>query len=154
MSTKGQEARERLKQEYKEHYQKIKEAKVRLKQTEKKSKIAQALGNMNADDLLESVDEFLGKVRNRINFSEAKLDVAMDSLNNVDKASDLDQKENQETLEQEIKKQKARDTLNQLKAEMGMLYSDIEKTTEQIHSQKTIGTKKADIDSKNDKTAK
>ena len=109
---------------------------------------------MNADDLLESVDEFLGKVRNRINFSEAKLDVAMDSLNNVEKASDLDQKENQETLEQEIKKQKARDTLNQLKAEMGMLYSDIEKTAEQIHSQKTIGTKKADIDSKNDKTAK
>ena len=154
MSTKGQEARERLKQEYKEHYQIIKEAKVRLKQTEKKSKIAQALGNMNADDLLESVDEFLGKVRNRINFSEAKLDVAMDSLNNVEKASDLDQKENQETLEQEIKKQKARDTLNQLKAEMGMLYSDIEKTAEQIHSQKTIGTKKADIDSKNDKTAK
>ena len=35
-----------------------------------------------------------------------------------------------------------------------MLYSDIEKTAEQIHSQKTIGTKKADIDSKNDKTAK
>ncbi len=153
MSTKGYEERERLKQEYKEHYQKIKEAKARLKQTEKKNKITQALSNMNADELLESVDEFLGKVRNRINFSEAKLDVAMDSLN-VDSASDLDQKEHQETLDHEIKKQKARDTLNQLKIEMGMLYSDIEKTAEQIHSQKTIGTKKADIDPQNDKTAK
>lgn len=153
MSTKGDEERERLKQEYKEHYQKIKEAKARLKQTEKKNKITQALSNMNADELLESVDEFLGKVRNRINFSEAKLDVAMDSLN-VDSASDLDQKEHQEILDHEIKKQKARDTLNQLKAEMGMLYSDIEKTAEQIHSQKTIGTKKADIDPQNDKTAK
>lgn len=36
MSSHGEEERERLKEEYKEHYRKIKEAKERLRQTEKK----------------------------------------------------------------------------------------------------------------------
>jgi len=145
MSTSGEEERERLKQEYKEHYRKIKQAKERLKQTEKKGKIAQALDNMNADELLGTVDEFLGKVREKVNLSEAKLDIAMDSMEDED-FSETARKAKQEELDEEIKKQKARDTLKQVKAEMGMLYSEIEKTADEMQAKKTIGTKKEDDD--------
>ncbi len=145
MSTSGEEERERLKQEYKEHYRKIKEAKERLKQTEKQGKIAQALNNMNADEILGSVDEFLGKVRDKVNLSEAKFDMAMDSLEDED-FSDTAKKDKDLDREEALKKQRAKDTLKQVKAEMGMLYSEIEKTADEIHAKKTIGTKKEDDD--------
>ena len=45
MSSKSEQERERLKEEYKDHYRRIKEAKERLKHTEQKGKIAQALNN-------------------------------------------------------------------------------------------------------------
>lgn len=141
MTTKGEEDRERLKEEYKDHYRRIKEAKERLKQTEQKGKIAQALNNMNADNLLESVDDFLGKVKDKVNFSEAKLDVAMDSFDDEElgtSASRVKREEHEEAL----KKQKAKETLKQVKAEMGMLYSEIEKSAGEIQAQKTIGMKK------------
>ena len=35
---------------------------------------------MNADELLGSVDEFLGKLRDKVNLSEAKLDIAMENI--------------------------------------------------------------------------
>lgn len=146
MSTSGEEERERLKQEYKEHYRKIKEAKERLKQTEKKGRIAQALNDMNADEILGSVDEFLGKVRDKVNLSEAKFDMAMDSLEDED-LSETARKANQQERDEEIKKQKAKETLKQVKAEMGMLYSEIEKTADEIQAKKTIGTKKEVNDS-------
>ncbi len=152
MSTSGEEERERLKQEYKEHYRKIKEAKERLKATEKKGKIAQALNDMNADELLGTVDEFLGKVREKVNLSEAKFDMAMDSLEDED-LSDTAQKVKQQERDEEIKKQKAKDTLKQVKAEMGMLYSEIEKTADETHAKKTIGTKKEDNDQEADTSA-
>ena len=152
MSTSGEEERERLKQEYKEHYRKIKEAKERLKATEKKGKIAQALNDMNADELLGSVDEFLGKVREKVNLSEAKFDMAMDSLEDED-LSETARKAKQQEREEEIKKQKAKDTLKQVKAEMGMLYSEIEKTADEIQAKKTIGTKKEDNDQEADSSA-
>ena len=145
MSTSGEEERERLKQEYKEHYRKIKEAKERLKATEKKGKIAQALNNMNADELLGSVDEFLGKVRDKVNLSEAKYEVAMEGLEDED-LSETARKAQQQEREEEIKKQRAKETLKQVKAEMGMLYSEIEKTADEIQAKKTIGTKKEDND--------
>lgn len=146
MSTSGEEERERLKQEYKEHYRKIKEAKERLKQTEKKGRIAQALNDMNADEILGSVDEFLGKVRDKVNLSEAKFDMAMDSLEDED-LSETARKANEQERDEEIKKQKAKETLKQVKAEMGMLYSEIEKTADEIQAKKTIGTKKEVNDS-------
>lgn len=143
MSTRNEQERERLKEEYKDHYRRIKEAKERLKQTEQKGKIAQALNNMNADELLGSVDEFLGKVKDKVINVEARLDVAMDSLDEDDPSTAAG-KLKQEELDAEIKKQKAKQTLQQVKAEMGMLYSEIEKHAEEIHAEKTIGTKKED----------
>jgi hypothetical protein len=141
MSTRSEEERERLKEEYKDHYRRIKEAKERLKQTEQKGKIAQALNNMNADNLLESVDEFLGKVKDKVTHAEARLDVAMDSLDEDDPSSPAGRVKKEE-LDEEMKKQKAKQTLKQVKAEMGMLYSEIEKHAEEIRAEKTIGNKK------------
>ncbi len=139
MSSKSEQERERLKQEYKDHYRRIKELKEQGKRAEQKGKIAQAVNNMNPDAILESVDEFLGKVRDKVTHVEAKLDVAMDSMG---EDSDLEQQVKNEQHEAELKKQKAKQTLRQVKAEMGMLYSEIEKTAEEIKTEKTIGTKK------------
>lgn len=147
MSTKGEQDRERLKEEYKEHYRRIKEAKERLKRAEQKGKISQAVQNMNADNLLETVDEFLGKVREKVTHVEARLDVAMDNLE--DDSSAAGSKVKKEELDEELKKQKAKQTLKQVKAEMGMLYKEIEKHADEIHTEKTIGTKKPAPDTKN-----
>mgnify|MGYP003627525481 CR=1 FL=1 len=144
MSTKSEEERERLKQEYKDHYRRIKELKERSKRAEQKGKIAQAVNNMNPDSLLESVDEFLGKVKDKVNHVEARLDVAMDSM---DDDSKLETEIKNEQHEAELKKQRAKETLQQVKAEMGMLYSEIEKTAGEIKTEKTIGTKKDQVKS-------
>lgn len=141
----SEEERERLKEEYKDHYRRIKEAKARLKQSEQKGKIAQALNNMNADNILESVDEFLGKVKDRVSISEARLDVAMDSLDEDEPSGPAARMKRQE-MDDEIKKQKAKQTLQQVKAEMGMLYSEIEKHADEIKAEKTIGLKKDHTD--------
>jgi hypothetical protein len=146
MSNKSEEERERLKQEYKDHYKKIKELKERSKRAEQKGKIAQAVNNMNSDTLMESVDEFLGKVRDKVNYVEARLDVAMDSM---DDDSELENEIKNEQHEAEMKKQRAKQTLQQVKADMGMLYSEIEKSAEDIKTEKTIGTKNNQAENKN-----
>lgn len=150
MSNKSEQDRERLKEEYKEHYRRIKEAKQRLKQAEQKGKIAKAVENMNADNLLESVDEFLGKVRDKVTHVEARLDVAMDSLE--DESSAAGSKLKEEELDEELKRQRAKQTLKQVKAEMGMLYNEIEKHADEIHTEKTIGQKKTKGDDSDKKT--
>lgn len=143
MSTPGDKERERLKQEYKAHYRKIKETKERLKSTQKKGRITQALNDMNADEILGSVDEFLGKLRDKVNLSEAKLDIAMENIEESN-LSETNRSSKQGEFEEEKQRQKAKDTLKQVKAEMGMLYSEIEKTADEIQTKKTIGTKKED----------
>ncbi|MFP8487945.1 hypothetical protein ACKGJO_02510 [Gracilimonas sp. Q87] len=150
MSTKGEEDRERLKQEYKDHYRRIKEAKERLKKAEQKGRISDAVHKMNADNLLETMDEFLGKVRDKVTHVEARLDVALDSLE--DESSEAASKIKKEELDEEMKKQRAKQTLKQVKAEMGMLYNEIEKQADEIKTEKTIGTKKPDSTTDTDKT--
>lgn len=141
MSTQNEEERERLKEQYKDHYRRIKEAKAQLKSAEQKGKIAQALHNMDADNLLESVDEFLGKIKDKVTHVEARLDVAMDSLEDDD--SKLQQEIKKDELNEILKKERAKQTLQQVKAEMGMLYSEIEKHAEEIKTEKTIGHNKS-----------
>lgn len=137
MSTNSEQERERLKEEYKEHYRRIKEAKERLNRTKHTGKITEALNKMNADELLGSVDEFLGKVREKVSMAEARLDVAMDSM---DEDSVASQQAKKAEDEEEMRKHKAKETLKQVKAEMGMLYSEIEKHAEEIKAEKTIGS--------------
>lgn len=66
---------------------------------------------MNADEILGSVDEFLGKVRDKVNLSEAKFDMAMDSLEDED-LSETARRANQQERDEEIKKQKQKRPLN------------------------------------------
>ena len=141
MSSRNEQERERLKQEYKEHYKRIKEAKERLKQAERTSKIQGALNKMSPDNLMESMDEFLGKVQDKVIGVEARLDVAMDSLDDSSNPDSVSSKEEQIEQEEELRKIKAQEALKQMKIEMGMLYSEIEKTADEIKAHKTIGTK-------------
>ncbi|MEX0648216.1 MAG: hypothetical protein WD139_10550, partial [Balneolaceae bacterium] len=77
MSENSEQERERLKEEYKEHYRKIRDAKEKLSRSRYVKNVSNAMQQMNADELLSSVDEFLGKVRNKMIHLEARLDVAM-----------------------------------------------------------------------------
>jgi L-fucose isomerase-like protein len=102
---------------------------------------------MNADNLLETMDEFLGKVREKVTHVEARLDVAMDNLEDDETAAGS--KVKQEEMDEELKREKAKQTLKQVKAEMGMLYTEIEKHADEIHAEKTIGSNKTSSNKQN-----
>lgn len=134
MSTSSEQERQRLKEEYKEHFRKIRDTKEKLRRSKYVKNISDAVSQMNADELLDSVDEFLDKVRNRMIHIESKLDVAMDQFSD-------DEKEEKEAFENQLKKEKARDTLKSIKMEMGLLYSEIEKQADELQIDKTVGKK-------------
>lgn len=134
MKSDSRSQREKLRQEYKEHYRKMRETKERLNQTRKKHNIVQALKNMDSSELMESFDSFLFEVKSKVAHAEARLDVALDSLES-EGASPVHDVENDEVL----KKQKAKETLKQLKNEMGLLYSELERQADEMNVNKTIG---------------
>ena len=140
MSSNSEQERERLKEEYKDHYRKIREAKEKLRRSKYVQNVNEAMQNMNADELLSSVDDFLGTVRTKMASFEARLDVAMDQF--------LDDEADKAELDDEMKKVKARDTLKEIKREMGMLYNEIEQQAENLNVEKTVGKKPdADVES-------
>lgn len=132
MSDSSQEERDRMKEEYKDHYRRIRDAKEKLRSSSYAQKAGDAVRQMNADDLLNSVDHFLGKLRYKMASIESKLDIAMDDIITSD-----EQKQND--LDEELKKQKAKDTLRQIKQEMGMLYDDLEQQADEMNVKKTVG---------------
>ncbi len=134
MSSESRNQREQLKREYKKHYRKMREAKERLRRTEKTQNIAVALKNMDTDELMASFDSFLFEVKSTVAHAEAKLGVALDTLEERDFSS-AQQEERDEVSTQT----KAKETLRQLKNEMGFLYSEIERQAEALDVEKTIG---------------
>lgn len=134
MSRNSREERERLKEEYKEHYRKMREAKERLNRTRKTRNIAQALRDMDTSQVMDSFDDFLTSVKTKIATVEARLDVAMDSL---DEGPDSPVGEMER--DEELNRVRARETLKQVKVEMGMLYSEIEQQASALDVSKTIG---------------
>ena len=134
-NSEQEQERERLKEEYKGHYRKIREAKEKLRRSKYVKNVSDAMQQMNADELLSSVDEFLGTVRNKMSHFEARLDVAMDQF--------LDDHPDDSELDEALKKEKARDTLKEIKREMGMLYSEIEQQANDLNVEKTVGKKDA-----------
>ncbi|MGM0459128.1 MAG: hypothetical protein ACQERO_07280 [Bacteroidota bacterium] len=141
MSESSRKERERLKEEYKDHYRKIRQAKEKLRSSSYAKKAGDAVRQMNADELLQSVDHFLGKLRYKMASIEAKLDLAMDDI--LADEEDLQQKEQ---FEEHMRKEKARDTLRQIKQEMGILYDDLEQQAEEMNVKKTVGPPPADSD--------
>ena len=137
MGSDSREEREKLKEEYKQHYRKIREVKERLARSQKTQNISDALKNMDTTQLTDTFDEFLYKVKSKIANVEARLDVAMDSLamSEEDEIAEIERDE-------ELKKAKAKETLRQAKIEMGLLYTEIEQQADSMSVEKTIGTKK------------
>jgi|AntDeeMinimDraft_5_1070356.scaffolds.fasta_scaffold22117_2 vacuolar-type H+-ATPase subunit H len=134
MSSDSRSQREELKEEYKQHYRKMREAKKRVKQARRKHNIVEALKDMDSSELMESFDSFLFEVKSKVAHAEARLDVALDSLEE-EAGSSIAQAENEEAFNQV----KAKETLKQLKNEMGMLYSELEQQADAIDVDKTIG---------------
>lgn len=133
MPNDSRSERERLKEEYKTHYRKMREIKERASRAKRTQNIASALKNMDKTEMLNSFDDFLYSVKHKLASVEARLDLAMDSL--VDESSDVSQQE----MDEEIRKSKAKDTLRQVKMEMGLLYNEIEEQANNIKVNKTIG---------------
>ena len=133
MANDSRSERERLKEEYKTHYRKMREIKERASRTKRTQNIASALKNMDKTEMLNSFDDFLYSVKHKLASVEARLDLAMDSL--VDESGDVSQQE----MDEEIRKSKAKDTLRQVKMEMGLLYNEIEEQANNIKVNKTIG---------------
>lgn len=123
--------RERLKEEYKAHYRKMREDRERFNRTKKTQNITQALKNMDKSQMLESFDDFLYSMKHKLASVEARLDVAMEGLSGSVKEQQLDE---------ELTKENAKDTLRQVKMEMGLLYKEIERQAESIQVNKTIGS--------------
>lgn len=131
MSSNSEQERERLKEEYKDHYRKIRDAKEKLRRSKYVQNVNEAIQQMNADELLASVDEFLGKVRTKMSMIEARLDVAMEQI--------LEQPDDSTDLDEELRKENARNSLNKIKLEMGLLYREIEQHAEELRVEKTVG---------------
>lgn len=110
----------------------IKEQASRAKRTKS---ITDALKNMDKSDLLNSFDDFLYSVKHKLASVEARLDLAMDNLIDEKKYAIDEQK-----MDEEMRKEKAKDTLRQVKMEMGLLYQEIEKQANDIKVNKTIGS--------------
>jgi hypothetical protein len=134
MSSRSEQEREKLKEEYKDHYRKIRDLKEKVRRSQSVKNISDAVDNLNADELLDSVDQFLDKVRRKVASVEARLDVALENL-----TGDQEESQNSEMLDKEMRKQRARESIKQVKLEMGMLYHELEKRAGDMKVEKTVG---------------
>lgn len=134
MSEDSRNERERLKEEYKAHYRKMQETKERLSRIRKKKNISDALKDMDTSEMMNTFDNFLFEVKQKVTTVEARLDVAMENL-----LFDTEDIDTEDELEEERRKESAKETLRQVKMEMGLLYNEIERQANAIKVEKTIG---------------
>ncbi len=135
----GEEERNRLKEEYKAHYLKIKELKNKLAEAERVKKITNAVQQINPQGLIDQFDEALDKVREKVFMAEAKLDMAMESTETAHEVSQVD--------EDAMRKLRASETMKQMKMELGMLNDAIDEQAANHPVQKTLGKKPVDNES-------
>jgi phage shock protein A len=126
----SQEERDRLKEIYKDHYKAIKETKAKLASAQTTKRISDALGSIKQSAFMEDIDHLIDKVREKAYLAEAKVEQALD-----------DQFKKEVELENEkiIKQQKAKSTLDSIKAEMGDVYDENEARAKDMKTKKTIG---------------
>lgn len=131
------EDRERLKEEYKKHYRSIKELRQKAVDAERMAKVNNALNRMNVDGLMDSFDEVLDKVRHKIALAEAKMEVYLES------AEELNSDEVYRCEDEEfIRKQRSEETLQRIRAEMGIIQTDIKEQISALNEvDKSIGPK-------------
>ncbi|NGP89299.1 hypothetical protein [Fodinibius halophilus] len=145
MASDSRSERERLKEEYKAHYRKMREMKERASRAKKTKKISDALKNMDKSQMLDTFDDFLYSVKHKLASVEARLDVAMESLTDENEQAIQEQE-----LDEEMAKEKAKDTLKQVKLEMGLLYKEIEQQADTLQVDKTIGSGEKAADQSSD----
>lgn len=132
----SQEDRERLKEEYKEHYRAIRDLRKKAAESERMAKISSALHNVNTESIMETFDQALNKVRETIEIAEAKIEMAIESTLND---------HNDEELKEIEQKRKARENLEKIRADMGVLRNDLVEKVEEIQVQaKTLGPSSPD----------
>ena len=136
MSSDSRSERERLKEEYKAHYRKMRDIKERASRAKKTQNITEALRNMDKSQMLDTFDDFLYSIKHKLASVEARVDVAMEGLEDNSSVKERE-------LDEEMRKSKAKDTLKQVKLEMGLLYKEIEEQAETIKVNKTIGSGEA-----------
>jgi SPX domain protein involved in polyphosphate accumulation len=128
----GEEERNRLKEEYKAHYLKIKELKQKLAEAERVKKIREAMHQIDPQGIIDQFDQALDKVREKVFDAEARLDMALEN-----RADEQDQMDHDEALQ----KQRAAETMRQMKMELGYLNDAIEEQASTLNSTKTLGKK-------------
>ncbi|PAU93407.1 hypothetical protein CK503_11775 [Aliifodinibius salipaludis] len=149
MDDDSRSERERLKEEYKAHYRKVREIKERVSRAKRTQNIASALKSMDKTEMLNSFDDFLYSVKHKLASVEARLDLAMDSL-----AEEHEDNVSEQELDEEMRKSKAKDTLRQVKLEMGLLYNEIEEQANNIKVNKTIGRDSTALSDRSDNELK
>jgi hypothetical protein len=127
----SKEDRERLKEEYKEHFRAIRDLRKKVTESERMAKISSALHNVNAESIMDTFDQALNKVRETIEIAEVKIEMAIESR--LDDHGDDELKE----IEQ---KRKAKEALEKIRSDMSFLHNDLTEKVEEIQVQaKTLG---------------
>lgn len=127
----SREDREKLKEEYKAHYRAIRDLKKKAAESERLARISHALNQVNTDQIMESFDSALTKVKEKIELAEAKIEMALESR--------LNDHDNEELKEFE-RRREAQENLRRIKSEMGMLHEELdEKVADIVSAGKTLG---------------
>jgi chromosome segregation ATPase len=125
----SREERERLKEEYKEHYRAILESKKKLEQYERKAKIIKALEQIDPKPVFDSLQNALGKLKEKVAHAEARYETWMDDANDANA---------QVEAEEFSQQQRAKDTIRMLRAEMGSLEEELDRKVSRIERSKTV----------------
>lgn len=136
MSNDSRSERERLKEKYKTHYRKMRETKKRASRAKKTQNIAKALKSMDKRKMLDTFDDFLFSVKHKVAQVEARLDVAMEGL-----SADIDNEVQKQEFDEEMQREQAKETLRQVKMEMGLLYEELKEQADSLKMEKTVGKK-------------
>lgn len=141
---------ERLKEEYKAHYRKVRELRKRLNEFKRTHNVNSAMEQMNKEDLLDSFDQVLHSFKEKVALAEARLTTALDNLiPDVKTDENLEPKKSFEDEKEEVvRRQKARETLNMLKNDMGMLHMEIDEKAKELDISKTIGSSEKKVKEK------
>lgn len=128
---------DKLKEEYKIHFQKMKEMKDRIAQAKHTQRISKAFQEMDPQPVLDSVDEMIQVIREKATEMEAKISMAFD----LSTDEELEKAQEQDAYEMALERKKAQDTLNQIKLEMSDFRQNPQtKTVKQENPiEKTIG---------------
>lgn len=129
---------DKLKEEYKVHFQKIKEMKERIAQAKHTQRISKALQDMDPQPVLDSVDEMIQVIREKASEMEAKISMAFESSSD----EEFEKAQQRDAFELELNRKKAQETLNQIKLDMSGLAqnSHTASSTQEKAKEKTVGT--------------